>query len=86
MKDDDGVYTLSIDFERFQKICDIQEIFAFLEDKPKIALLCMSAALHKVQSSSGWIVGGLITQLCTSFLYFLISLMSITVPEAGLVD
>ncbi|XP_048321239.2 probable DNA helicase MCM8 isoform X1 [Ziziphus jujuba] len=48
IKDDGGVFTLSIDFERFRKICEIEEFYAFLEDKPKIALLCMSAAVHKV--------------------------------------
>lgn len=25
-----------------------------LEDRPKIALLCMSAAIHKVKNNSGW--------------------------------
>ncbi|KAF3442091.1 hypothetical protein FNV43_RR16007 [Rhamnella rubrinervis] len=47
VKDDDGVFTLSIDFERFKKICAIEEFFVFLDDKPKIALSCMSAAVHK---------------------------------------
>ncbi|KAG6697082.1 hypothetical protein I3842_09G181700 [Carya illinoinensis] len=48
VKDDDGVFVLSMDFQQFQKICGIEEFYFMLEDKPKIALLCASAAIHKV--------------------------------------
>ncbi|POO01589.1 Mini-chromosome maintenance protein [Trema orientale] len=48
VKDDNGIFILSIDFQRFQKDCDVREFYELLEDKPKIALLCMSASVHKV--------------------------------------
>ncbi|XP_059427817.1 probable DNA helicase MCM8 [Corylus avellana] len=48
IKDDDGVFILPMDFQQFRKICDIEEFYLMLEDKPEIALLCMSAAIHKV--------------------------------------
>ena len=54
IKDDAGVFILPMDFQQFRKICDIEEFYLMLEDKPKIALLCMSAAIHKVQNNSGW--------------------------------
>lgn len=40
-----------MDFQQFQKICGIEEFYFMLEDKPKIALLCASAAIHKVQNN-----------------------------------
>ena len=52
VKDDDGVFILSIDFQQFRKVCDLEEFYIMLEDKPKAALLCMSAAIHKVQSDN----------------------------------
>ncbi|XP_041022952.1 probable DNA helicase MCM8 isoform X1 [Juglans microcarpa x Juglans regia] len=48
VKDDDGAFVLSMDLQQFQKICVIEEFYLMLEDKPKIALLCVSAAIHKV--------------------------------------
>ncbi|KAM6593385.1 hypothetical protein CsatA_001088 [Cannabis sativa] len=48
VKGDNGIYIFSVDFQRFRKDCDIHEFYELLEDKPKIALLCMSASVHKV--------------------------------------
>ncbi|XP_062117205.1 probable DNA helicase MCM8 [Humulus lupulus] len=48
VKDDNGIYIFSIDFQRFRKDCDVHEFYELLEDKPKIALLCLSASAHKV--------------------------------------
>uniref|UniRef100_A0A2N9IKY6 Probable DNA helicase MCM8 n=1 Tax=Fagus sylvatica TaxID=28930 RepID=A0A2N9IKY6_FAGSY len=48
VKDEDGVFVLSIDLQHFRKVCDLEEFYIMLEDKPKVALLCMSAAIHKV--------------------------------------
>ncbi|XP_057983976.1 probable DNA helicase MCM8 [Malania oleifera] len=52
VKDDDGLIHLPIDYQGFQKICDVEEFYATLEDKPKQALLCMGAAVHKVLLSN----------------------------------
>ncbi|KAK4272902.1 hypothetical protein QN277_021395 [Acacia crassicarpa] len=48
VKDHHGSFSLSLDFQQFQKMCHIEEFYKMLEEKPKIALLCMSAAVHKV--------------------------------------
>ncbi|KAH7866667.1 hypothetical protein Vadar_023432 [Vaccinium darrowii] len=48
VKDDDVIYFLSLDFLQFRKICELEEFYATLEEKPKEALLCMSAAVHTV--------------------------------------
>ncbi|KAI9122100.1 hypothetical protein K1719_006789 [Acacia pycnantha] len=48
VKDHHGSFSLSLDFQQFQKMCHIEEFYRMLEEKPKIALLCMSAAVHKV--------------------------------------
>ncbi|XP_031268309.1 probable DNA helicase MCM8 isoform X1 [Pistacia vera] len=48
VKDDSGVFVLWLDFQNFRKICDAEAFYAALEDKPKVALLCMSTAVHKV--------------------------------------
>ncbi|KAJ0088164.1 hypothetical protein Patl1_32036 [Pistacia atlantica] len=48
VKDDSGVFVLWLDFQNFRKICDVEAFYAALEDKPKVALLCMSTAVHKV--------------------------------------
>ena len=48
MDDYSGAVTLSLDFEQFRKSCDIEEFYAKLEDKPKIALSCISVAVHQV--------------------------------------
>ncbi|CAJ1894838.1 unnamed protein product [Sphenostylis stenocarpa] len=43
-----GNNILSLDFQQFQQIYHVEEFYKMLEEKPKIALLCMSAAVHKV--------------------------------------
>ncbi|QCD97888.1 minichromosome maintenance protein 8 [Vigna unguiculata] len=43
-----GNHILSLDFQQFQQICHVEEFYKMLEEKPKIALACMSAAVHKV--------------------------------------
>ncbi|KAG8376518.1 hypothetical protein BUALT_Bualt09G0071700 [Buddleja alternifolia] len=48
VKEDDGLFFLPLDFQHFRKVCEIEEFYATLEEKPKDALLCMSAAVHKV--------------------------------------
>ncbi|KAL5546223.1 hypothetical protein UlMin_005910 [Ulmus minor] len=47
-KIEDDVYILSINFQQFRKDCEIQEFYSLLEDKPKIVLLSLSAAVHKL--------------------------------------
>ncbi|KAG5086558.1 hypothetical protein JHK82_053955 [Glycine max] len=48
VKNDYGNYVLSLDFLQLQQICHVEEFYKMLTEKPKIALLCMSAAVHKV--------------------------------------
>ncbi|KAK3016647.1 hypothetical protein RJ639_006742, partial [Escallonia herrerae] len=48
VKDDDGIFSLPLDFQQFRKVCDTEYFYTILEEKPKEALLCMSAAVHKV--------------------------------------
>ncbi|KAH9671836.1 putative DNA helicase MCM8 [Citrus sinensis] len=48
VKDDGGVLILSLDFQKFRKICDVELFFETLEEKPRMTLSCMSAAVHKV--------------------------------------
>ncbi|CAN4117008.1 unnamed protein product [Withania somnifera] len=48
VKEVDGTFLLPMDFQQFRKLCDLQEFYEMLESKSKAALLCMSAALHKV--------------------------------------
>ncbi|XP_048127673.1 probable DNA helicase MCM8 isoform X4 [Rhodamnia argentea] len=50
VRDDSGLSILPLDFQQFQKLCDIKLFYELLEEKkkPKEALLCMSAAVHKV--------------------------------------
>nr|GMD67635.1 probable DNA helicase MCM8 isoform X1 [Ipomoea batatas] len=48
VKDDDGIFFLPLDFEHFRRVCDIESFYLTLDDRPKEALLCLSAALHKV--------------------------------------
>lgn len=50
VKDDGGVLILSLDFQKFRKICDVELFFETLEEKPRMTLSCMSAAVHKVQA------------------------------------
>ena len=56
VKDDDGIFILSVDFQRFRKECDVREFYELLEEKPKIALSCVSAAVHKVLVSLSFLV------------------------------
>lgn len=51
VKDDDGAYVLPLDFQQFRKVCQLEAFHAILEEKPKEALLCMSAAVHQILSS-----------------------------------
>ncbi|EPS64799.1 hypothetical protein M569_09981, partial [Genlisea aurea] len=48
VKEKDGFHVFQLDLEKFRKLCDFEEFYAALEENPKDALLCMSAALHKV--------------------------------------
>ncbi|KAJ6923018.1 DNA helicase MCM8 [Populus alba x Populus x berolinensis] len=48
VKDKNGAYYLSIDFQQFQNIRELEEFYVTLEEKPKVALSCMGAAVHKV--------------------------------------
>ncbi|KAJ4704837.1 DNA helicase [Melia azedarach] len=48
VRDDGEVLILSLDFQKFRKICDVELFYATLEDKPRMAISCMSAAVHKV--------------------------------------
>ncbi|XP_024028712.1 probable DNA helicase MCM8 [Morus notabilis] len=48
VKDNNGIFIFSVDFQRFRKECDVHEFYELLEEKPKIALSCLSAAVHKV--------------------------------------
>ncbi|XP_052174144.1 probable DNA helicase MCM8 [Diospyros lotus] len=50
VKDNDGICFLPLDFQHFQKICEQQELYTMFAEKPKEALSCMSAAVHKVLS------------------------------------
>nr|XP_017255384.1 PREDICTED: probable DNA helicase MCM8 isoform X2 [Daucus carota subsp. sativus] len=51
----DDVSFLAIDFQHFQKVCGVEDFYKTLEEKPKEALLCISAAvaMHKVQLFKG---------------------------------
>ncbi|XP_062002910.1 probable DNA helicase MCM8 [Rosa rugosa] len=48
IKDEDGVVAVWVDFEKFRKECEVEEFYEALEEKPKVTLLCMSIAVHKV--------------------------------------
>ncbi|KAK9195654.1 hypothetical protein WN943_003779 [Citrus x changshan-huyou] len=48
VKDDGSVLILSLDFQKFRKICDVELFFETLEEKPRMTLSCISAAVHKV--------------------------------------
>lgn len=43
-----GNYVLSLDFQQLKNMCHIEEFYEMLTEKPKIALLCMSVAVHTV--------------------------------------
>ncbi|CAK9164786.1 unnamed protein product [Ilex paraguariensis] len=51
VKDDDGIFFLSLDFQQFRKTCELEEFYAALMEKPKDTLLCLSAAVHKALST-----------------------------------
>ncbi|KAK4396318.1 putative DNA helicase MCM8 [Sesamum angolense] len=40
VKEDDGLFILPLDFQQFRKVCEVEEFYAALEEKPKDALLC----------------------------------------------
>lgn len=48
--DDNGFSVLPLDFQQFRKICTVELFYELLDEqkRPKEALLCMSAAVHKV--------------------------------------
>ncbi|XP_076938678.1 putative DNA helicase MCM8 [Bidens hawaiensis] len=48
VKREDILFILPLDFQHFRKVCTISEFYEALERKPKEALFCMSAAVHKV--------------------------------------
>ncbi|XP_039164610.1 probable DNA helicase MCM8 isoform X2 [Eucalyptus grandis] len=50
VRDDNGLSILPLDFQQFRKLCGIELFYELLEEKkrPKEALLCMGAAVHKV--------------------------------------
>ncbi|XP_034693977.1 probable DNA helicase MCM8 [Vitis riparia] len=54
VKSDDDIFSLSLDFKQFHKICDLEDFYATLDTKPKEALLCMSAAVHKQVLLTNW--------------------------------
>jgi DNA helicase MCM8 len=48
VKNEFGNYVLSLDFQQLKSTCHVEEFYEMLMEKPKIALSCMSAAVHKV--------------------------------------
>lgn len=73
VKNDYGNYVLSLDFLQLQQICHVEEFYKMLTEKPKIALLCMSAAVHKVLLSK-WENGDLEHGAKTSLSQFVVLL------------
>lgn len=70
MKNDYGNYVLSLDFQQFKTMCHIEEFYEMLMEKPKIALLCMSGAVHKVSLKSPLLLHKQVLILClTKVLY-----------------
>ncbi|CAN0881363.1 Probable DNA helicase MCM8, partial [Linum grandiflorum] len=51
VKDENGAVFLPVDFQQFRKICTIHQFYATLEEKPRAAIFCMCAAVHKVIQS-----------------------------------
>ncbi|TYK25105.1 putative DNA helicase MCM8 isoform X1 [Cucumis melo var. makuwa] len=49
-----GIFILSIDFQQFRKIWDQHDFYIMLEENPKVALKCMSAAIHQVMRTK-WV-------------------------------
>ncbi|XP_021730627.1 probable DNA helicase MCM8 [Chenopodium quinoa] len=50
VKHEDDAFSLTLNYQEFRKICDLECFFVNLEEYPKEALLCMGAAIHKVSS------------------------------------
>lgn len=50
VKDNDGNLFLSLDLQQFRKICNLHIFYATLQEKPKDALLCLSAAVQMILS------------------------------------
>uniref|UniRef100_A0A803N9H1 DNA helicase n=1 Tax=Chenopodium quinoa TaxID=63459 RepID=A0A803N9H1_CHEQI len=50
VKHEDDTFSLTLNYQKFRKICDLECFFVNLEEYPKEALLCMGAAIHKVSS------------------------------------
>lgn len=48
MKNEYGNYVLPLDFQQLKHMYHVEEFYEMLTEKPKIALLCMSVAVHKV--------------------------------------
>ncbi|CAI8614550.1 unnamed protein product [Vicia faba] len=48
VKNEYGNYVLPLDFQQLKNLCRVEEFYAMLLEKPKVALLCMSVAVHKV--------------------------------------
>ncbi|KAL4591966.1 hypothetical protein LXL04_004943 [Taraxacum kok-saghyz] len=48
VKKEDILFILPLDFQHFRKVCMLEEFYDAFERNPKEALLCMSAAVHKV--------------------------------------
>ncbi|KAJ3703254.1 hypothetical protein LUZ61_006959 [Rhynchospora tenuis] len=46
IKEENGAFSLPIDFDHFKKICVVQDLYSRLEKSPKEALLCLGAAAH----------------------------------------
>lgn len=51
VQDENGAFFLPVDFQHLRKVCDIESFYETLEEKPKVALSCLGAALHKVPVS-----------------------------------
>ncbi|KAA0044035.1 putative DNA helicase MCM8 isoform X1 [Cucumis melo var. makuwa] len=50
-----GIFILSIDFQQFRKIWDQHDFYIMLEENPKVALKCMSAAIHQQVMRTKWV-------------------------------
>ncbi|KAK4798089.1 hypothetical protein SAY86_030415 [Trapa natans] len=47
--DENGFCVLPLDFQQFRKICNVELFYELLEKRPKEALSCLSAAVHKAK-------------------------------------
>jgi hypothetical protein len=72
VKNEFGNYVLSLDFQQLKSTCHVEEFYEMLMEKPKIALSCMSAAVHKVCLKSLLLFHKQVHILClTKVLYYL---------------